>query len=66
MWKYTFLVMMAVWQTFGISGGDMDPVMLNGKQWWHGMDTGMMAVSMALGIVALAVCEGIGTPGWIW
>ena len=59
------LVAMAVWQAFGISGGVMDPVMLNGEQCWHGMDTGMMAVSVALGILASAVCEGIGMPGWI-
>eukprot|EP00579_Thalassiosira_antarctica_P002996 CAMPEP_0201904730 /NCGR_PEP_ID=MMETSP0902-20130614/56143_1 /ASSEMBLY_ACC=CAM_ASM_000551 /TAXON_ID=420261 /ORGANISM="Thalassiosira antarctica, Strain CCMP982" /LENGTH=74 /DNA_ID=CAMNT_0048438825 /DNA_START=1649 /DNA_END=1873 /DNA_ORIENTATION=+ len=40
-------------------------VMLNVERWRHGMDAGMMAVSMALGILALAFCEGIGTPEWI-
>ena len=55
----------AIWRAFGISGGDMDLVMLNGERWRHGMDAGMMAVSMALGILASAVCKGIGTPGWI-
>ena len=56
------LVAMAVWQAFVISGMDL---VMNVERWRHGMDGGMMAVSMALGILALAVCEGIGTPGWI-
>jgi len=60
-----FLVAVAVWQAFVISGGDMDLVMLNVERWRHGMDAGMMDVSMALGILALAFCEGIGTPEWI-
>ena len=54
-----------IWWAFGISGGDIYPVMLNGERWWYGMDAGMIAVSTALGILASAVCEGIGMPGWI-
>ena len=43
----------------------MDHVMVNGERWQHGIDVGMMFVSMALGILAVAVCEGILTVGWI-
>eukprot|EP00579_Thalassiosira_antarctica_P001863 CAMPEP_0201871968 /NCGR_PEP_ID=MMETSP0902-20130614/4780_1 /ASSEMBLY_ACC=CAM_ASM_000551 /TAXON_ID=420261 /ORGANISM="Thalassiosira antarctica, Strain CCMP982" /LENGTH=65 /DNA_ID=CAMNT_0048398119 /DNA_START=95 /DNA_END=289 /DNA_ORIENTATION=- len=38
----------------------MDLVMLNVERWRHGMDAGMMDVSMALGILALAVSRGLG------